>query len=597
MLRSKIQFVNGSPVVNIDGKNYPPMAYTTYFDECGQWFDFIKSGYRMFFVNVSFTDLPINNFTGFTPFLTGVFENEIPDYSAFDAIVNGILSECPDAFIFPRVNIAMPRKWIAQHPYETVETPTGARESMYSDLFREDGAALLEILVSHIRNSSYADNIAGYQLCGGITQEWMHHDLFGSYSEMGNEKFRQWAKEKYGLDNIKAPLKEDFDNRHTEEIRLYYEFCNEKNAETVEFFASRLKKLVNNEQLVGVFYGYNGFVNAPLYGLHSLGSIIDSPYIDFFSSPCCYDGSRELGLDWGDMLPVDSVKLHGKLYFVECDIRTHLTKRMQDSRPGKYPEDIYTLYDDRGNKTVWCGPDNIELSLSCIKKAFLHQLSKASGIWWFDMWGGWYHDEKIMSELGRMYRIYEDGMCKYYDVLPSAEVVLFIDEKAYSNIKRGSHLMNTVNNIRVAMGNTGIPFDTYMVEDAPKVIKNYRAAIFTAPYPSEAGKNALRLCKELDILCIESDEIMHSYSTEELREILSFAGVHCYNHDSCVIYRSKNIIGIHKTTEEETKIYLPGKYRIRPLFSETAEAEETDVISIDIPLYMTTAYEISPCAK
>lgn len=208
------------------------------------------------------------------------------------------------------------------------------------------------------------------------------------------------------------------------------------------------------------------------------------------------------------------------------------------------------------------------------------------------MWGGWYHDEKIMSELHNMYKVCEEEIYNADDILPPAEVVLFIDEKAYSNIKRGSHLMNTVNNIRVAMGNTGIPFDTYMAEDAPSVIKNYRAAIFTAPCPSEAGKNALRLCKELDILCIESDEIMHSYSTEELREILLFSGIHCYNHDSCVIYRSKNIIGIHKTTEGETKIYLPRKYKVK-LLCESTEAEwETDEIITDIPKYGTAFYYV-----
>ena len=83
-MKSKIRFADNRPMIDIDGLLYPPLAYTTYFDECGQWSDFIRSGYRMFFVNVSFTDLPINNTTGFSPFLTGVFEKAEPDYSEFD---------------------------------------------------------------------------------------------------------------------------------------------------------------------------------------------------------------------------------------------------------------------------------------------------------------------------------------------------------------------------------------------------------------------------------------------------------------------------------------------------------------------------------
>ena len=163
MLKSKIEFINGKPMINIDGTPHFPLAYTTYFDECGEWSDFAESGYRMFFVNVSFTDLPINNSTGFTPFRTGVFEGDTPDFSEFDAHVRHIVSLCPDALIFPRINVAMPRKWIEANPDHTVTTQSGGkRESLYSEKFRQDGAELLKFLVTHIRAADYADRIAGY---------------------------------------------------------------------------------------------------------------------------------------------------------------------------------------------------------------------------------------------------------------------------------------------------------------------------------------------------------------------------------------------------------------------------------------------------
>ena len=83
-------------------------------------------------------------------------------------------------------------------------------------------------------------------------------------------------------------------------------------AKAVEHFAKVVKECVNNEQIVGTFYGYNAFVGDYLWGTHGLRHIIESPYIDFFSSPCCYDDNRNLGLDWGDMIPVDSIKNHKK---------------------------------------------------------------------------------------------------------------------------------------------------------------------------------------------------------------------------------------------------------------------------------------------
>ena len=592
-MKSYIKFNNGRPYICIDGKLHAPFAYTTYFEECGQYSDFINNGYKMFFVNVSFTDLPINNFTGFSPFLTGVFEGIEPDYFEFDAVVRRILSECPDAFIFPRINIAMPRKWIEENPDETVDTPNGARESLYSDAFRRDGAALLCTLVSHIRSADYAHRIAGYQLCGGTTQEWIHHDLLGSFSPMGLQKFRVWMKEKYGVTDIPTLSKSDFSGGDfNEDVSRYGEFCGETTAQTVEYFAKVLKEQINSEQIVGGFYGYNAFVNDYLWGLHGLRFVINSPYIDFFSSPCGYDDNRNLGIDWCDMLTSESVKNHGKLYFVECDIRTHLTRRMQDSRPGRYPDDIYTLKDENGNKTAWSGPDTTVLSLSAVRKAFVHQLTKGSGVWWFDMWGGWYHDEELMSELKKMKNIAEASKEKSSADYPCAQTVMFIDEKAYLNNPRGSHFCHSVNITRHAMGNSGIPFDLCMVEDAGRVLHKYRAAIFTAPIPSVSGKAAVEMCEELHIPYIQVNTEKSFYTETELRDYLVSVGVHCYNGDGNVIYCGEGFLGIHTVNDGEVKISLPAKYTVKALLGADLTEDETDVISLKMRKHDTAVFEL-----
>lgn len=581
-------------MIEVNGKIHSPIAYTTYFDECGKWSDFIKCGYKMFFVNVSFTDLPINNTTGFTPFRTGVFETDVPDFSEFDEMVKQIIGECPDALIFPRINISMPRKWINDNLSETVETPSGNRESLCSDKFMLDGSELLKTLVIHIRSSDYAEKIAGYQLCGGTTQEWIHHDLYGSFSETGIRKFREWMLEKYGVSDIEIKNKSDFEKEENFEIySKYCEFCNETTPKTVEYFAKALKEFIDYEQIVGVFYGYSGFVSDPLWGLHGLSSIVSSPYIDFFSSPCCYDDKRNLGLDWGDMIPVDSVKLHGKLCFIECDIRTHLTKRMQESRPGLYSDRFYNTFDDEGNRTVWCGPESLSLSVSAIRKVFAHQLTKASGVWWFDMWGGWYDDKKIMAELNKMQYVAESSSMKDINGLPSAETVLFIDEKGYSNIDRHNIIRDSTNQIRVAMGNTGVPFDTYMVEDAEKVIHKYKFVIFTAPVPSRCGKSAVELCEKMNIPYLSSTKEKYYYSTEELRKILVSHGIHCYNTENNVVYSANGFLGIHNRNEGEIKITLPKKYKIKNLFDEDKKTYESDEIILNARKFGTEIFEIS----
>ncbi len=591
-MNSSIEFKNGKPCISADGCFYYPLAYTTYFEECGEFSDFIRSGYKMFFVNISFTELAINNVSGFSPFRTGVFENDEPDYREFDRTVGMILAECPDALIFPRINIAMPLKWIKNNPDECVSTPTGMREALWSKKFLADGAELLEKLVSHIRSSDYKGRIAGYQVCGGTTQEWMHHDMAGSFSSAALKEFEQWMKEKYNEHNVPQITRTElFESGFNEAVSKYGEFCCETAAKAAEHFCKVLKRLICNEQIVGVFYGYNSFVNDILLGLLGLRYIIDSPYIDFFSSPCCYDCNRALGVDWGDMIAEKSLKLHNKLYFVECDVRTFLSQRMQESRSVNISQEYYSLVDDKGNKTVWSGPATLELSISAIKKAFLHQLVKGSGIWWFDMWGGWYHNERIMLELSEMKNIAEKSKEKN-GVYPSADTVVFIDEKAYFNNPRGSDVCNSVNNIRVAMGNTGIPFDLCMTEDAEKVIDKYKAAIFTAPLPSESGKNAMALCEKMNIPYFFPDRDKIFVSTAELREFLVSKGVHCYNTANNVIYCGGGYIGIHTADAGKVEIRLPEKYRVKALFNTSFKEQETDIISLNMSKHDTALFEL-----
>ena len=586
-MKSFIDFINGRPYINVDGEALAPLAYTTYFDECAEYADFAEKGYKMYFVNVSFNLLPINNVSGFSPFTSGVFEGDTPDFSGLDENIFRVLSACPDALIFPRIHISMPERWTRENEYETVETPAGGRrESMFSDLFRKDGAEYLKILVAHIRNASYADRIAGYQLCGGTTQEWFHHDLCGSFSTLSNEKFAR----RYGENNLK---KEDFfSGKLTPAVQEYARFSCEVVAKTAEYFAKVLKEFIDGEQIVGIFYGYDFFVNDFLWGHQGLRHIIKSPYIDFFSSPCAYDNLRSLSVDWGDMIPVDAIKQSGKLCFIECDIRTYLTKAIHQSRPGKYPDDKYTLYDKDGKPTIWKGPDTEDLSISALRKTFCHQMIKASGVWWFDMWGGWYHSEAMMSELFRMREIAESAINKNCAEFPCAEVAVFLDEKALTNFPRGHHLNGAPAATRCNMSCTGIPFDLCMVEDAPDIVNKYRAAIFTAAVPSEEGRNALELFRQKGIFCLEISEEKTHYTPEELRSLLIDAGVHCYNTDREIIYAGGGFVGIHSVCDGEKTIELPEVFNVRMVLGESYYETDGKTIKIKMKKYETALFEL-----
>ena len=87
--------------------------------------------------------------------------------------------------------------------------------------------------------------------------------------------------------------------------------------------------------------------------------------------------ARAFGVDWEDMIPVDSVRLHGKMSFIECDIRTHLTGALQDARPGEYPDHLYRY----NGRSVFVGPPTVELSLAGLRKSFAKGLLPDARFW------------------------------------------------------------------------------------------------------------------------------------------------------------------------------------------------------------------------
>ena len=107
MLKTHIEYKNGKPFISVNGKLHYPLAYTTYFEECGRFLDFIKHDYKMFFINISFTDSAINTTSNFSPFYTGVFENDEPDYNEFEGIVRtcDFGAEVELDLLFPEANV------------------------------------------------------------------------------------------------------------------------------------------------------------------------------------------------------------------------------------------------------------------------------------------------------------------------------------------------------------------------------------------------------------------------------------------------------------------------------------------------------------
>ena len=280
-----------TPSLYVNGEKICGMAYMTYYTENNRYADFAKAGYRLFSLPVMFGDQTINSITQFPPFQKGIFASDEPDYSIFDGNIRDILEACPDAYIFPRVNVSLSRAWEDSHPDElndfgSATFPDVKRASFSSDLWCDEVKRLLSHFVAHIESSDYRDSIVGYQIAGGLTEEWMTFDSRGSRGKRSLEKFNAYA-DKNGL----AKNEEN-----------YSAFLSDTVALRICELAEHVKTLTDNRLAVGAFYGYTFELSSCGSGHNSLRILLDSPYVDFLCSPVSYSTAREAGVDHPYML-------------------------------------------------------------------------------------------------------------------------------------------------------------------------------------------------------------------------------------------------------------------------------------------------------
>ena len=591
MINSKIEFINGRASLVIDGKREPGCAYITYFDEFSHCDDFAKVGYEMFSLCASFSGLPLNSKTGFSP-LFGIFDiKDKPDFSHFDRNVGQILKSCPNAKIFPRVRVSMPLWWVQENESETCQSPIiYKREALFSDKFREMGAQMLREFIAHVHAADYADNIIGYQIAGGGTEEWYHFDEMGSLSDCSEQKFNDYLKEHYPAqysEEVKVPDYALFSGEGMVVDRLaqrYLEFISFSVAETVAYFAKVVKECVKHRQIVGTFYGYVQDIPKPLQGSCGLNQLLDCPDIDFFCSPGSYVNMRALGMDWAERSAGESIKQHGKLYFLENDIRTCLTKIPDDCRPGIDPEKKYS-------SKLWLGPSTVEQSVWAVRKAYARQLTHANALWWFDMWGGWYACDELMNEMKLSLELMKKLTESNLPTTRSQVAVLF-DEKYPFRVGMKDPCFTIQQTVHDRVGNTGMTFDAFLTEDYEQSVY-YKAVLI--PFPDAFDSDeivAIKVflkSKNIPYVQLTTDDV--DISPNALRERLINAGVHCYCSTGDVIYHGNGYLAIHAATAGNKTVTLPCAANITKV-NEERTTYFSDTIEVIMEQFETLLFRV-----
>ncbi len=526
---SCIKVEHGIPTLYVNRERQPGLAYLTYLTKNNCYAEFASAGYRLYSLPVFFGFNHLNENSGLDVFTKGIFDGEQPDFSVFDADITRILKSCPDAYILPRLNVSLSRAWELSHPNELCDPhPDGTpgRASFASDMWAAEVKRELSLLIEHISHCRYAPHVAGYQIAGGNTEEWLPLDAaHGISGPRAREKYASYLQSNGLADSDAA----------------FYRFYSELVAARICEFAAHVKQLTERRVVVGSFYGYTLECPDRTSGHHALSALLKCEDVDFLCSPISYSMTRALGRDHPYMTPLASIRLHGKLYFSENDTRTHLSLPVNDTP-------WYT-------SPIWFGPDKL-VSRNAILFHAARALIGSHAAWWFDMWGGWFADPDYMQLMQQLHGVFcqSQGL----PMQSVAEVAVFVDEQAYAALQDTAASAPVCSLIREVLGIMGTPYDLYLASDAEAVIHRYKAVISLAPCASPLLDRVATLAYNTSKphLVIRPDNA--DITSAELRSFLRKANVTLLCQHDAVIYANQSYLFVHAVCNGICELNVPG---------------------------------------
>lgn len=550
-MKAEIRKHLGTLRIFVDGEVLPPDAYITYYTDKNRYSDFADVGYKLYSVPVFFSSKTLNENSQAPCFGHPIFDDvNNPDWEALDADFHKILEACPDALIFPRVNVSLNETWERENPDELCDKGMVElhRPCFSSDKWAEETMRLYRLALEHMEAADYADHVIGYQFAAGNTEEWFPHDMIGSIGKRSREKFAEYCEEN-ALESTDPNL---------------YAFLSDIVAKRICDLAKLTKDTVGRDKLVGTFYGYTFECPSRTTCHHSLDKVLECPDIDFICSPVSYGKNRDLGRDHGCMLPCDSLREHGKLYFAENDTRTHLTVV-------PYPDIPYfqaPVFD----------PKRFDDTVEMLKLHYARSLVHGYAHWWFDMWGGWYADETYMAEMKEFLEISKQSVNKPMGSV--SEVAVFVDEKSYKFLPGGALAYVA----RETLGKIGTPYDCYLASDYEAVKNRYKAIIIIDAYRTPLVDGIIADAERRGVgryiitaANVHDDPVI-------LREFCRNCGVHIYTDCDAVVYANESYLFVHSCDENMPSISVPDGKKLRSLF----ESEATKPMH---PKFVSALYE------
>ena len=490
---TKVLYLPGNvPAFDINGKTFPVMhVMTTGLASGGIRKEIIENSRDN---NINLIWLNIDGFD-WSPDAPATF-------AAMDVAIAAVLEANPQAYIVLNVPVDPSRnagmaKWLTQNPDQLIKNSDGSTDvsgydgntykgqtyaSFASQKWMDDASKSWRELIRHVRAGRFADRVIGYAPIAGPGAEWWWYGAQNElidYSEPFRQAFSKWSKAKYNddltllnkswnteftsFDVIQLPSKEQrlaaghgmfLEPSQSGEAIDMSEFLQEVMADDVLQFCHIVKEETQGTAICGTYYGYVMHLGRPYFGAQSghyaLAKVLSSPDIDFLMSPSPYD-DRGLGGGSGYMTTIDSIKLHGKLYINQSDMRTFRAVGMTSGK-------VDTLQD----------------SVSILQRQFADAVVNGVAVQWYDFGLGWITgDKRLMQAVGKMYQIEKTLQHTPRETMDSQNSIAVItSEKSILYTKLDSWIQDfAVDKSIPQLNRTGAAWDSYLLSDLPKIDK------------------------------------------------------------------------------------------------------------------------------
>ncbi len=408
---ARLVSVNGVKKIQINGEVFEPIAFRSFWPAAHTTRRFHETGMRL--MTVFPTGILCSLKVPYSQFGEVWVGEGAYDWQALRKQMDQFVQNAPDAYFALMLQLDTRDWFLKDHP-EAGDSFFQIANAAGWDLWREQASQYIRDMLDYL-DREYPEKIYSVFVCAGSTCEWINRMPVTYQNPVKKRAFAAWTggRETPSDEALERASHGMFRDPAQDQAALdYWRFHNEIVADAICHFAKVVKEHSARRLLVGCFYGYVQYcAGGPTASGHQAAHrVFACPDVDMIFSPATYV-HRGLESTSGEQLPADSVILNGKLYFCEIDN----TAFPANGNP--YAQVLQT-YAHRRHKSL-------EETIHYSRREAALTLSRGVAYWWFDMFGGWYDDDRLMAALQKIRQA--TGRVYAGPVRPVAEVAVLLD--------------------------------------------------------------------------------------------------------------------------------------------------------------------------